>query len=699
MRQIDYPEVSDFNQPELLIPSADFKIKSRKAILAILGFFLMYLLFVISGILLMVGTVYLSLKLFTFSPGFLTLMIGVGLCLISFSLGMFSLKAIFARSVEEKVNRIEITRKEQPELFDFIDKVGKETGTKPPHKIFLSPGVNAMVFYKSGFLSFFFPVRKNLDLGLGLINTVTVTELKSVIGHELGHFSQKSLRLGTYLYTINRVIFNLIYGYDSWDKWLAQWSSEGGPKGVFAYNIIMITDKIKKLMGKAYDFVMLRYLDLSREMEFHADLIAASISGVENYKTALRKIEFSGFAFEYGLMILNNLLSEGKKTADLFDNHLDSVAFLAEQNKIKYSNQILEITDHDIERSVIKTRVNIHNQWASHPLLAQRENNINRIRASVVSSNTSAWNLLNNAQELKRQLTQMMYLDAPDQQNAEIIPREDFEIYMKTQANRFKISERYHDYFENRYLRVEAWENIESLNSDLKFEDIFSREKSEFIKKAKINKLDSIVVNQIKEQKIPVKYFEFDEKKYSYKNCQSVITELEIVADSAELEITNMDKQALGYFFKKAQNIGRLEDLKINFESLIQFQQSLKKADNLLESIGNFHFKLGTKPQWTPEEVVSLHEELMQLEVRAKSIISENDKSALLEQITHKPDISFFSKGMEDEFRYSESPFSHESIFNVTKMIQFAHFSLNNLFGLATKKFTDFGLEISGHQS
>jgi len=37
----------------------------------------------------------------------------------------------------------------------------------------------------------FLPVKKNLQIGMALVNSVTVTEFKAILAHEFGHFSQK----------------------------------------------------------------------------------------------------------------------------------------------------------------------------------------------------------------------------------------------------------------------------------------------------------------------------------------------------------------------------------------------------------------------------------------------------------------------------------------------------------------------------
>jgi Zn-dependent protease with chaperone function len=42
-----------------------------------------------------------------------------------------------------------------------------------------------------------------------------------------------------------------------------------------------------------YGVINKNYMSLSREMEFHADAVAASVSGSENLITALKKLEIS----------------------------------------------------------------------------------------------------------------------------------------------------------------------------------------------------------------------------------------------------------------------------------------------------------------------------------------------------------------------------------------------------------------------
>src|SRR5690606_19974293 len=116
---------------------------------------------------------------------------------------------------------VEITDQDQPELFAFIRQVAADTQAPFPKKIFISSDVNASVSYDSSFWSMFFPVRKNLTIGLGLVNSLNLSEFKAVMAHEFGHFSQRSMKLGSYVYNVNRILHNMLYDNSGFSRLLS----------------------------------------------------------------------------------------------------------------------------------------------------------------------------------------------------------------------------------------------------------------------------------------------------------------------------------------------------------------------------------------------------------------------------------------------------------------------------------------------
>ena len=119
-----------------------------------------------------------------------------GLAVMAGILFLFLVKSLFKWRKAEQEMQIEITQKEHPELFNFIRHICEDTRAPFPYRVFVTPEVNAAVFYNSSLLSLILPVKKNLLIGLGLVNGLNLSEFKAVLAHEFGHFSQSSMRLG-----------------------------------------------------------------------------------------------------------------------------------------------------------------------------------------------------------------------------------------------------------------------------------------------------------------------------------------------------------------------------------------------------------------------------------------------------------------------------------------------------------------------
>lgn len=155
------------------------------------------LLFILFYIFLSSWFVYTSFKLFanTFSGGKDGVLSFITAVLLGF-LGVFMFKGLFFFTRKNRSEELEITEKDEPELFRFIYQVADDAKAPRPHKVYLSNSVNACVFYDISVINLIFPSQKNLEIGLGLINTLNLGEFKSILAHEFGHFTQRSMIIG-----------------------------------------------------------------------------------------------------------------------------------------------------------------------------------------------------------------------------------------------------------------------------------------------------------------------------------------------------------------------------------------------------------------------------------------------------------------------------------------------------------------------
>jgi len=317
-----YPPSPVLDNPDKIAVSAEFRKQVSKVIGSIFMFFIVYILLIIAAAALAVACFYAGIFLIITMPKFFTLIIGAGLIAVGASVFFFLIKFIFAVSKNENPGRVEIKEASQPRLFAFIRKLTEETKTPFPKRIFISPDVNACVFYNSSFWSMFLPVRKNLEIGLGLVNSLNISEFKAVLGHEFGHFSQPSMKLGSFTYNTNRIIYNMLYENSSYGNFLSKWGNISGWLAFFAGITIKIAQGIQWILRGMYKLIIKNYYSMSREMEYHADAVAASVSGGDNLVTALRRLEVASSCYQTAIEEANVLLKEKKKSKNIFSNQL-----------------------------------------------------------------------------------------------------------------------------------------------------------------------------------------------------------------------------------------------------------------------------------------------------------------------------------------------------------------------------------------
>ena len=134
-------------------------------------------------------------------------------------LTVFMVKGIFFMK-HGRANDFEIEVKpaEQPALFEFLHTLADEAGAPRPHRVFLSSRVNASVSYDLTLLNLLLPSKKNLEIGLGVVNTLTLGELKAVLAHEFGHFTQRSMAVGRWVGTAQQIAAHIVAKRDMLDR-------------------------------------------------------------------------------------------------------------------------------------------------------------------------------------------------------------------------------------------------------------------------------------------------------------------------------------------------------------------------------------------------------------------------------------------------------------------------------------------------
>ncbi len=352
----------------------------RKDAARVLGrviiFLAYYFLLIILGLVLIGLVVFGTIKVFPYILHTFTFSVRLGIiasCIVltiwgfALSLAFFLIRPLFVRATRNDAHRVEIHRADAPELFEMIADIARRTGNKMPLHVYLTPEVNACVFYNTAtIMSVFFPPRKNLNIGVGLLCAMNVDELKAILAHEFGHFSQQSMRIGTISYRLLLIVNDII----------TQMREEVG-------NDMITTVKrgITSSIVSRYNAMEKVNRSLSRYMEFEADGVACRIVGVKAFTSALCKLSWLERRYNTFSQVLTDVLQQHFVEHYLQAYHV-VYRLLADDEPVTVDSKTL-LSEPLSDDVLFPSRITIINGWNTHPTLRERLDNVAQIHSDT----------------------------------------------------------------------------------------------------------------------------------------------------------------------------------------------------------------------------------------------------------------------------------------------------------------------------
>jgi Zn-dependent protease with chaperone function len=329
----------------------------------------------------------------------------VGFC--AAFLAIFMLKALVFVKRGGKSDDIEITADQQPRLFAFLHRLADEAGAPRPYRVYLSPRVNASVFYDLSILNLLWPSKKNLEIGLGLVNVVSLGELKAVLAHEFGHFAQRTMAVGSWVYVGQQIAAHIIAKRDALDEFLINLSNTDFRIAWVGWLLRLIVWSIRSLMETVFDWVVLAQRALSRQMEMQADLVAVSLTGSDALIHALYRIQAGDESWARSIDFANEELSKSRAIADIFSiqtrviEHTATILSDPNYGRVPYVPSA-SAAHHRLFKSEIAQPPEM---WSSHPYNHDREENAKRAYVSAPQDTRSAWELFDDPAKVRTRMS------------------------------------------------------------------------------------------------------------------------------------------------------------------------------------------------------------------------------------------------------------------------------------------------------
>lgn len=170
-------------------------------------------------------------------------------------------------AIVPRVDRFEVPGprlddRSHPDLFRLVRDVASATKQELPSEVYLLNEVNAWVTHRGGVMGF--GSRRVMGVGLPLLQTLSVAELKAIVAHEFGHYASGDVKIGPWIYKTRAAIGRAIEGVHG--------TLIEGPFTWYGRHFLRLTHEI------------------SRQQEFIADRVAARVAGAPALASALRQL-------------------------------------------------------------------------------------------------------------------------------------------------------------------------------------------------------------------------------------------------------------------------------------------------------------------------------------------------------------------------------------------------------------------------
>lgn len=678
-----------------------YRSHAIRTIFAIIFFIIIYILVLLLSFAL-VGLLYYSstLLLQLLSASRLSFFIIILFLLINFIaivLLVFIWMFFFRKSTADRSGWLEISEEQQPKLFELIKSISKEIETNFPQKVYLGAGVDAMVFYDSNFRNLLVPSKENLMVGLGLVNSMSESELKAILAHEFGHFTQRSLNVYSYVYIENLVIYKMLIDEEYYQTLILKFSKV---MGRFGWIVVIYSRFIRWILRKAYEIVSKSYMALSREMEFHADEISARVAGSVPATTALLRTGLASDSFNYVWQFYYNRVSENLKSENVYPQHHYVMRKYAERYGVNIADGLPQVTKEIISR-FNRSKLVMVNQWASHPTIEDRVRRLEELNISSTVSSESAWNLFVDSEAIQKTLTEKLFRYWQFQETPVNLTHEEFKEKYNEDADKHTFSRKYNHFYEFKDISrfdLNLTIDRQGENSFGDFSEIYTDNNVDFIRQFSGLDMDLKTVESISKKEIPIDSFEYDGIKYQSEQSKELLHKLIKQHEVMYKEVNELDKNIFIFFYKLGKSSGRQEELTKFYETYFYFlnedKSNLQIYLDLINSM-QFIYRVHSFNQIRIKlEEMEIKEEVFR--ERMENILNdENYQSIITSEQSEK-----FEKFLEKNWTYFNNQNYDQDSLKVLEEVIYQFYEICSKAPFyALKKLLDFQIEMLGKEN
>jgi Zn-dependent protease with chaperone function len=389
---------------DLTVPTAAFRRRAWAAVAALVAFLIFYAALV-GWLVSLIHKAWVALGQHDGVTAGLAILVPACVLLL------FLVKGIFVVRRGGTDHLVEVTEADEPTLLAFVHRVADEAGAPRPHRVFLSARVNAAVFYDRSLWNLIVPSKKNLEIGLGLVNSLSLDEFKAVIAHEFGHFAQRTMTVGSWVYLSQQIVGDLVSRRDGFDHFLDGLSRVDLRIAWIGWLLRLLVWAIRAVVDTAFRGVVLLERALSREMEFQADLAAVALTGSDSLVHGLHRLGPADAAWDRAADFCSREFAGKRPIADLFTVQARVVEQTARiTSRPEHGQSPRRPATGAAAARVFQSGIaEAPRMWSTHPPNHEREENAKRRYIASILDERPAWVLFRDPAATRQRLTAHLF--------------------------------------------------------------------------------------------------------------------------------------------------------------------------------------------------------------------------------------------------------------------------------------------------
>ena len=302
------------NVPEAVRrPSARYRRRAWLAAASLAGFLTIYLA-LLGGL----GWVAVRLVVIAFG-GWHVEWGALALAVVAVALGVHLVgRLVAARSTPVAMNELDVTPAGQPRLFAFVRRIATDVGAPVPDQVALGAGVGVALEQDVSLVNLIVRPRARLILGLGLVNTLTLAELKAVVARELAQRGHDATVAGRWSQVAAIVVWRIAMrgGWlDAWQAglWRGSWLARA-----FAVVLLPGCWAVGAAVTALHAVTAPSSRAFARALAEDADRAAIAVAGSDALIGGLTRAETALDSIDAALATAEEEEAGGRAIADLF---------------------------------------------------------------------------------------------------------------------------------------------------------------------------------------------------------------------------------------------------------------------------------------------------------------------------------------------------------------------------------------------